>query len=172
MVDYDNFYVITIGEHGKWADRDLLKIVKNNFPKQIEMYKLKEVVGMSHDVNEKEHLQLRAAGINSPTEIDGSYYFSPGGGINSAKGSVQAVENMAYLSRWYEAAEETLKINSSKIYEFISQNYGFNGEKLRLKMEKLEKDKITVVCKDYGFSVSLHRNEKGEFENISISGIE
>lgn len=171
MVTHDTFYVITIGEHGKWADRDLLKIVKKNFPEQIEPYKLKGVIRMSHNVNEKDHLSLRAGAINTFTEVDGEYYGSMGGGINSAGGSGEAVWIVDKHWHWFEDAEEFLKINSARIQEFINKNYGFNEEKLRLELEKFENDRITVVCKEHGFSISLHHNEKSDFQKISLNSM-
>lgn len=107
LFDNYNAYFLEIDKHGRWNDLDLLRIIKDNFPNKIETWRMEGVVGLAFNPTEAERLSLRKAGINTPIELDGKFYISPGGGINSAGTSACAVMEM---DRCYDRAEYIEKI--------------------------------------------------------------
>jgi hypothetical protein len=58
-------------KHGLWANKDLLRPLKRNFPYLIDESKLPGVHPDNQSYVEKDHIALRAASVNPLTEIDG-----------------------------------------------------------------------------------------------------
>lgn len=138
IVKEEKIYFIIIDEHNRWARKDILLIVKKNFSHLIEQYKMEGILGLSQSYTEKEHEKLRRAGASLITEIDGEYYFSPGGGINTAGGSMTSITKIQQLIYWYEKAEEIIKEYTLKQIEpLVEQNIKL-PEKIKYKMEELE----------------------------------
>lgn len=166
MVTDEFFYVIAVAEHGKWTDMELLKILKRNYPEALEHFKINGVKKEEPELTETELKNLRSKNVNTSTEIDGDVYGVIGGGVSSSGLSRHAVMNKDRAYFFLKKAEETIKNNMPKIIEESLTGIGFKNDLIKLKMEKLEKDKITVVCRDYGFSISLNLDGKGTFTNI------
>lgn len=80
MFNDDIAYFIKIDAHGKWNDTNLLKKIKEDFPKVLKKFKVEGIENVHPKINEKERGLLRKYNVNSLIEIDGSYYMSPGGG--------------------------------------------------------------------------------------------
>jgi hypothetical protein len=87
-------YFLIIGEHGRWNDTELIKIVERNFPHILEPYKMKGIIDISPKVNDFERGKLRQSGINTFIQIDNEFIMSPGGGFNSAGGSINSSLNV------------------------------------------------------------------------------
>lgn len=171
MVTEEYFYVITIATHGKWTDMELLKILKRNYPEALDTFKINGVKKEERELTENELKNLRSKNANTTTEIDGDIYSIIGGGVVSSGLSMQAVLNKDRAYFFLKKAEETIKNNMPKIKEEYLKEIVFENDLIKLKMEKLENDRITMVCKDYGFSVSLYFDQEGSFERISLNSI-
>jgi len=136
MFDNEYCYFIMIAEHGKWADKEILRIVKNNFPNLIENWRLKGVLEISQTFDEKDRLSLRKHSVNAVIDIDGDYYFSPGGGINGAGGPAASSINMTMQYHFYKYIEE----NMIKIISL-------NEEQIKSEI-KLENNMLNLKCID------------------------
>jgi len=161
MVTEEFFYVIAVAEHGKWTDIELLKILKRNYLEVFDSFKINGVKKEKRELTENELKNLRSKNANVMTEVDGEVYSILGGGVVSSGLSMKAVINQHQTSYFLKKAEETIKNNMPEIIEESLKRIVFENNTIKLKLEKLEKDKITVVCRDYGFSISLHHNGKG-----------
>jgi hypothetical protein len=81
IVDENDVYFIDILPHKEdnlWSKREMLKILKNNWPELLEPCRIHGITGATY--NDGEIGQLRRSGINSPIEIDGDVYVPIGGG--------------------------------------------------------------------------------------------
>ncbi len=173
IVKDDTFYAIAIEDHGHWASKDLLRIVRDNFPEIIKPFKIEGILALSQTFSEKEHIQLRNSGVNTINELDGEFYFSPGGGINTARGSMISTQRIIQIHRWYVRAEEFIDSEFTKIWDSIPKEDGTNPDVINLKMLKEENDRITTICKDHKFSVVLFYNrERNGFQSLSVQSIE
>lgn len=115
VFDDDKCYYLTIDDHGKWASFDLLRIIQNNFPHILERWELKGILDIEKRCTEKEIIQLRKAGVNCIFELDGRFYASLGGGINTARTSTQATLKMNRHYHFY-------KFINDKIISIIESN--------------------------------------------------
>jgi len=109
LFDNEFAYFLVIDKHGRWSDLDLLRIIKESFPKKLETWEVQGVVGLTYNPTVAERQQLRKAGISTAIELDGKVYFSPGGGINTAKTSVTAVLKMNHFYHKYQDIEKMIK---------------------------------------------------------------
>lgn len=123
----DKAFFICIDDHGRWGDLDLLKIIQKEFPQAIEKWELKDVIELSFYPTEKERLQLRKAGINTPIEINGKFYMSPGGGINTARTSAQGVFEMNTYYHFYKTIDNQIKLLFEKHSNDISKKLKIDG---------------------------------------------
>lgn len=102
-------FFICIDKHGRWGDTELLKIIQTEFPEVLEKWELPNVTGLSFYPTEEERIKLRKIGINTPVEVNGKYYITPGGGINTARTSSSGVLKMNLHYHFYEKIDSQLK---------------------------------------------------------------
>lgn len=79
-----------------FANTDLFATMADSWPRYIEQYELKGILG-GNTFSSPEISQLREAGITTPTEHNGKIYMGPGGGITSAGTSLRAGRSSDYL---------------------------------------------------------------------------
>jgi len=108
LFDNDFAYFLVIDNHGRWNDLSLLRIIKNNFPQKLDTWEMKNVI-LTFNPTEQERLKLRKSGVNMPIELDGKFYISPGGGINTAGTSAMAVMEMNRYYRRYKRFEKIIR---------------------------------------------------------------
>ncbi|HYF84512.1 MAG TPA: hypothetical protein VEB00_15965 [Clostridia bacterium] len=65
----DMAYLINVFQHKDWTKKDILQIMQNNWPELIEPFKIKGAQGLSYEVTDAQHQQLRDAGISVPVEL-------------------------------------------------------------------------------------------------------
>lgn len=159
-------YFLVIDEHGRWADIDLLRLVKKEFPELINQWKLEGVLALERDISEKERMALRQAGINSPIEIDGKFYMSPGGGINTAGGSSFAVMKMNKQLKYYQSIEKQIIAILEKNNNELKEKYENLASELNFKMVDPQK----ILLKDEKNGLELVA--KIDNDNYSIKSIE
>ncbi len=171
IVAEDDVYFLLIAKHGLWANKALLQLVKKEFPHIIEPYKLHGVLPGQHTYSERDHLALRAAGASPATEIDGELYFSPGGGINTAGGSMTSTSKIQQLIYEYEIAERLMKEELQK--RIASTAAEQVPDHVEFRMEKLERDRISVVDIEKTVRVCLYYNEaRTAFEKFGVEKID
>ncbi len=105
LVARDDLYILKIGEHGAWTDRDFLEVLHKHWPEVIAPWK--SVAQVSVAVSETDHKALRAAGINAAIVLsDGTCYFGPGGGLTTNMTGVAPKLNAIRLGRTIRGIEE------------------------------------------------------------------
>ncbi len=137
IVKENDVYIITVSEHGHWADKDLLEIVDANWPELIATWKIDgewEVDFSSDDIG-----KLRKGGICCGIKLaNGNSYISPGGGINCAGGSVLAVLE---ANKMYHRFKNLYKIIKGKIYLDPNDAYFKNfGSQINIRLKRQDKD--------------------------------
>ncbi len=164
----DTAYLLTIDTHNKFADIDLLRIVKKSFPFLIDKYKMKGI-WPGETLTSERITKLRRAGVSPISEVDGDLYIPPGGGINRAGGSLTSIIKIQTILRCYKNAENIIKDEIVKFIESNSHDFTLNTTVITLKMRALEDSQITVVCEEHNIQVELMFNiDKSGFRKISI----
>ncbi len=108
-----HFFAAGVFPHGAWTRKEILEIVWRNWPDVLEPYRIFGVAGLSHVPTDKEHAKLRAAGVTVLVQLsDGTVLAPPGGGINTAGGSVWVVTESDKHLRLVDACEEWVQENA------------------------------------------------------------
>lgn len=102
--DHDTVYFLDIMQHGSshatvWVNEDILRVIKSNWPKHLERYEMKGVLGLAQTYTQEEKMNLRKGHVNATLEIDGKYYMSPGMGLAASGDSVRYVFNTQSIIR-------------------------------------------------------------------------
>jgi hypothetical protein len=94
-----DFYCISIMGHKDFSCKKLLEIVHKNWPQLLQNFKLNGALS-GEDHSDADIHALRKSGINTNHRMpDGTVYFSPGGGITSARTSLAVMMDMQRLAR-------------------------------------------------------------------------
>ena len=169
MVNDNEMYFLTIGNHKDWANKRLLQIVKREFSHLIDHWKIDIILEPKESLSEKQLIAFRKAGASTCIELDGDVYFSPGGGINSAGGSMRATGQFQQICYWYEQAEKKIVEAMEKHYSAIKNNSKNIPKEINLEGMKQYTDKITVEDKSNNIKVSLaFHPESNQFGEVSI----
>lgn len=92
------FYMVAVLPHGSWTNRQLLEEMLTNWPQLLARHELKGIVGVEHDITEKEHAQLRKGHVQAILQLsDKKVYTSIGGGVATDGTNIRVV--MAH-DRW------------------------------------------------------------------------
>ncbi len=141
----DIAFFLCIDNHGKWADLDLLKIIKNDFPEILENSKFENIHNPEQNITESERISIRKAGGSTSTSIDGDLYFSPGGGINTAGRSTKATMNYIQSAIiWEQIQKKIIEIINEKRSE-IEKNIGISISKMHIKLLSFENENIELI---------------------------
>lgn len=122
-----DFYCITIGPHGKWAEKDLMEIVYRNWPKLIERYKVPRVVSLTENVTDELIKHCRDNHIQTFIDLgEGNVFAPPGGGYSSSRHSAQAVRMANYWHNQLKLMENWVRDNIDTIRDDLRKNHGIN----------------------------------------------
>lgn len=112
--EYDVYFINVYKHKMKYvfANKELLSIVKRNWSYLIEPYRIPDIMSIDINPNSREISMLRKSGVLTLIEIDGDFYFPPGGGINTARSSALAVRKADMI---YNQIRQ--------IQEYIEQHY-------------------------------------------------
>lgn len=124
----NDLYFLDILDHGAWTNFSLIQIIHENWPSIIENYKLKDVLGISHEPTESELYELRKNQINSAFRIIDSFYIGPGGGLASDGSSAKAVQMAMNVKRLLENYSLQLKKEESILRKELETK---TGQKLK-----------------------------------------
>jgi hypothetical protein len=91
----DRAALLDVLPHGSWAMRDLLRILLGLIPESVP--ELKGIVGLQHNRTDEEILSLRRRGLNTPFEIDGRFFCSPGLGITGSFHATRLMRTLQHL---------------------------------------------------------------------------
>lgn len=78
-------YLIAVLQHGKgfetvWAEKNLLKILKGNWPTLLEPYRIPDIRNLSPQISEEDRIKYRNEGITTFIELDEGFILRPPGG--------------------------------------------------------------------------------------------
>ena len=101
--DRNSVYFLDILQHGRahttvWVNEDILRVIKDNWPKPLDRYRLKGNHNLSPSLTPEEKLTLRKKHCNRALEIDGSRYLSPGMGLLGTGESVRVFNNTRLIT--------------------------------------------------------------------------
>lgn len=115
----EDAYIVAIGDHGSFADRDLVATVRREWPELGLVQPLKGVIGVSRDYDPAELVKLRKAGVTAITMIDGQACMT--GAITSAGTSDEAgrrasrfLRCLHWLEQWCVTHEMTIRNHIDK----------------------------------------------------------
>jgi hypothetical protein len=135
----NNAYLINVFLHKEWTKIEVLQTIQNNWPRLIEPFKLKGFVGLAQQYTEKQHQQLRNAGVTVMMELQddtgAKFPIVPiGMGIAASGDSTNDVRNYHDQIQEIRKTEELVKDNLDYIKNNIIQN-GMNvPESLKFKL--------------------------------------
>ncbi len=135
-VDDDKVYFINVMTHANsWTKQEMIKIIHVNWPESIESYRLNDVIGLAHVPTDDDIKLMRKFGVNSSVEIEpGVVYIPIGGGLTSAKTSIEVSMVMIHYNRLIPKLQEYVEQNLQKIGEYVSKKANFAGSELSIKL--------------------------------------
>jgi len=129
---FDNKYAyfINVMPHGSWTKQQFIRILHDNWPESIEMYRLKNVIGLERKISDDTYKSLRGANISTLVEIgDGIVYGLIGGGYTTSGLSIEVLRASDYYTNLVHKLEKDLRNNKNNIIDsFIKENGIFKNE--------------------------------------------
>ncbi|WP_249593622.1 hypothetical protein [Peribacillus frigoritolerans] len=126
MIKDKNVYFIDVTKHQlpdrtEFAQQNLLKIIKRNWPYLLEPYKLKGI-SLPKKFTDQQRKEIRNAGSMAATEIDGDIYaMLGGGGISSAKTNIKYTTDSDNIHQTLREIEDRLKQSKKKLKYFLRE---------------------------------------------------
>lgn len=112
----DIAYFIAIMPHGSWTKQEMLKILYHNWPESIEPYRAHGFSRLNFTPTDKDIKNARNGHLNLMIEIEpGAIYIPPGGGLNTAGGSIEVIMVSDRYLRFLRDIEKHLKDNIDDI---------------------------------------------------------
>lgn len=148
--DEEYAYFINVMDHGRghepWFKQELVRIIHRNWPKSIEQFRLKEVLGLSNPITDKDIKTLRGHTLTFIEPEKGVVYMPPGMGCATSGTSIEVVmvsDDYAIRMRNYE---EVIRENIDEIVGDIKK-HGINPKQ------------------ELSFSLKIDRNIVYAYEN-------
>lgn len=135
-IDEEKAYFINIMPHSNsWTKQEMVKIIHENWPESIEDYRMNGVIGLEHIPSDEDIKQMRKFGINTSVEIENGVVYMPiGGGLTSAKTSVEVTESLIRYNRLLRDLEQHVQNNLKKIGDVVSKNPKYKSSDLKIKL--------------------------------------
>jgi hypothetical protein len=141
-------FLITIMPHEKegsdfitWANKDLIQIIYDNWPKLIEPHELHGISG--ENITNEEKKKFRRLHCNSViTLANGKTYGPLGGGIASSGDSVACIIQKDWINNNLKVFEDHIKLNELKIRDALE-----TGDEVPLYLKISFQENINVVEK-------------------------
>ncbi len=148
MVFDTDVYLIDIATHHpveNFARKELLKIVKDNWPKLLEPFKLSSK--HNHDLSNTEILKRRKNRILTCVEIDGEFYLPPNLGLTTAGTSIYTTEQVIDVISTVSYLEKIILENKEKIRNHIDIEYPKLEGELEFKLILIDSDFVVQEIK-------------------------
>lgn len=134
-IDKDKAYFINVLPHGSWTKQQMVKVIHDNWPKSIESYLFKDIIGLSHVPTDDDIKIMRKYGVNSAVEIEPGVVYAPiGGGMTTAKTSIEVTQVLMHYNRLLPKLEKHVMDNLQKIGNIVTKRTGQEDEDLFLKL--------------------------------------
>ena len=129
-------YFIDVREHGRNGEKhvfsqfDILQILADEFIEIIEPFELRNVTGLSRNITDPEEIaKYRNAGIVLAHEINGKVYAPMGGGITTARTSINTVQETDRLLWWADDLEKYMNEKRDEVDAIFSQVINYESDK-------------------------------------------
>lgn len=133
--DMENAYLINVMGHGSWTKQQMIRVLHDNWPKSIEMYRLKGVIGLSHAPTDDDIKSARKFGVNTSIQLEpGVVYTNIGGGYTTSKTSIDVMQAMFYYNRVIKQLQKHVTENADKIGGILKKDYGYDDTQLTFKL--------------------------------------
>lgn len=153
FVTNDAAYLIGVFDHHSWTKNEVLETVYDNWPRLIDKYELKGVVGLARKVTEQDRYELRTANVNTPVEIRGKFFMGPGGGLTTGGVGSHDVSKANMLIRAAEEIEKWVDDYYPLIHSaFEQQGVELENQRLHFHVSKFSISMMpTVLLKPSGW---------------------
>jgi len=136
IVTENTIYFITIKEHKKWHEQDILKTVYINWVELIEPFIMNGVISVVNKPTDDNVKSLRYGHIMYPIEIDtGVVIYPPGGGYTTDGTSNEVVKKVFSSMRIITNFEEKIKANENNIRRYIIKKNKTPAKTMKFKLE-------------------------------------
>jgi len=117
-----SIYLIGVFDHKSFGDREALRVIRTNWPSLLEQSKIRRVGSISScDISKEDVSKLRKASINVVNDVDGEFYFGPGGGITASGHSIEAVDFALFLIKRVKLIENEISYNRLEIEVLVDR---------------------------------------------------
>jgi hypothetical protein len=156
--DNDKAYLINVMGHGSWTKQQMIKVLHDNWPESIDMYRLKGVIGLSHVPTDDDVKAARKFGVNTSIQLEpGVVFTNIGGGYTTSKKSIEVMQTMIYYNKVIEQLEQYVRDNAEKMGEQLKEEYAFTGTKLTFKLA-IENGEYFAIEQNTNVAFSLGRH--------------
>lgn len=156
--DNQNAYLINVMTHGSWTKQEMIRVLHDNWPTSIEMFKLNDIIGLEHSPTDDDIKIARKFGVNSSVQIEpGVVYTNIGGGYTTTKTSIDVMRTMFNYNEIIENLEKYVKDNADKFGEKLKEKYNYKGTQLIFKLG-IENGEYFAVEQNTTVAFSLGRH--------------
>lgn len=143
--DMSSAYLINVMGHGSWTKQEMIRVLHDNWPDSIEMYRLKGVIGLSHIPTDEDVKTARKVGVNTAIQLEpGVVYTNIGGGYTTSKTSIDVMQVMFDYNRIIEQLEKHVMDNQENIGEILKNRYEYDGSELTFKLRIEDREYFAV----------------------------
>lgn len=109
--DGSHAYFIDVLPHGSWALQKLVKALHDNWPKSIEQFRIRGVLGLSRDVLDTDVDALRRGNVNTAVDLGGGvvYAMIGGGYVTTGLSAEVVMQADRYAIRLEEMQEAVIQ---------------------------------------------------------------
>lgn len=109
-------YFLGIEGHGAWTRREFVQIIHDNWPKTIDRFRQKRVLGMREKFSDSEFATLRRKNVNTTIQVtDGAVYLPMGGGFMADGTSTLVRFEADYWQLRVQSLTEYVKTNLEEL---------------------------------------------------------
>lgn len=124
-------YFIQVLQHGDWALDQLMEIVHRNWPDTIARFRLGNgTMHLATPIAESERINLRRGGVTLLVEVDGQVYAPPGGGITTARTSMDVTRSCIEVQGRVRQFDEALRQREFDIRGYMTDKGLVPGDPL------------------------------------------
>lgn len=104
-------YLLDVLPHGEWTNPGLVEIAARNWPNDRLFVRINGVLPPPQDLTQNERSQLRAAGVTTSVQVDGSVFIAPTGMLTTAGTATSSMTRAHQLLYSLDALETKLAVD-------------------------------------------------------------
>ncbi len=114
----ETFFAIQIYSHGAWSKQEMLEILRRNWPSSIEPYLLKGLTAVLPAYTDEQISDLRLAGVQAVTQMNGRILAPMGGGTATSGQSLRVTRSLLNLrGNCHQLEQMTLEFAKTEALE-------------------------------------------------------